>query len=181
MATSNDLNAATELRKVNEYAEIIFVSGDCVCTPDLLNYDAAGYIHKPINEDAFNEVFHRVIAKILEQGPKFHYNADKKQNSVEKCKIIYFESKAHEIKIHKENGEEERFRGKLKEAGEQLLKSDFVQVGISYIVNLNKIKSMGAREVLMDDESKITISRSYRRAAFLAYTAFVKRKKSGLV
>lgn len=179
MVTSSDSNVVVELRKVNEYAKIIFISDSCVCTPDLFNCNPAGYIGKPIREEKFNQVFRQIIKKILERGPKFHYNADKKQNSIEKSKIIYLESKEHQIRIHKENKGEERFRGKLKEVGEQLLKSEFLQVGKSYIVNLNKIKSMGAREILMDDESKISISRSYKKAVLLAYAAFIEKKKCG--
>lgn len=173
------LDAAVKLREVNEYAKIIFVSNYSVCVPKLINCDIAGFIGKPIDEEDFNEVIGRVTKKILEQGPKFYYNADKKQNSIEKCQIIYLESKEHQIRIHKENSEEERFRGKLREAGEQLFRSDFLQVGKSYIINLNKVKSRGMREVLMDDGSVVLISRSYKEAVRLAYAAFVEKKKRG--
>lgn len=114
--------------------------------------------------------------KIIKEGEKFYYNAEKRHNSIEKCKIIYLESKAHVILIHKENNEEEKFRGKLGDAGEQLLKSEFLRIGKSYIINLNKIKAVNKREVSMDDGTKIMMSRNYKNEAMRRYGEFIERK-----
>lgn len=114
---------------------------------------------------------------MLKEGEKFYYSADKRYNSIEKCKIIYFESKAHVVFIHKENSEEEKFRGKLGDAGDQLLKSEFLRIGKSYIINLNKVKNVNKREVVMEDGTKIMISRNYKNEVMQLYCEFIERKQ----
>lgn len=171
------IDVAKELRKVNYNAKLIFISKTSECIPDLFDYEASGYIGKPIDEDKFNRAIWRVSKRLLQSGEKFYYSAARCLYNVEKRKIVYFESNAHIILIHKENNELEKFRDKLSNVGKQLSSPEFLRIGKSYIVNLNKVKKMNRKSVIMDDGSKIAISRNYSNEVIKAYCEFMEGKK----
>lgn len=173
------MDVAAELRKVNQHTRLVFVTSYDEYAPDLFSYDTSDFIKKPIEEDRFNAVFRQVSQKLIRKGKKFYYKVDKVERNVLKDNVLFFESDAHKVIIHKMDRTEEKFRSKLIEVGEVLSTDEFLRVGKSYIVNLDKIETLSKTQIVMIDGSAVPISRSFRAEVMKAYLKFRENKSRG--
>ena len=76
--------------------------------------------------------------------------------------IWYFQSMGHKILIHMLEGQKE-FYGKLTDV-EAIVPDYFVRIHKSYLVNENFISRFQYDKVILRNEQKLTISKSYRSA-----------------
>ncbi len=90
--------------------------------------------------------------------------------------ILYIESYGHYLKYHLKNQNQLIIvRQTMKDAISSLRKHSFSRVHRSFIVNLDNVRKLNAREVLMMNDQNITISKSYREEFKSSYSNFVRQ------
>lgn len=77
--------------------------------------------------------------------------------------ITYVSSDGPYIEIYQKDKEKpEVDRNTLKNVLEQLPSSQFVQIHRSYIINVSQVKSLYASKVILNDETELNVSRTYK-------------------
>lgn len=77
--------------------------------------------------------------------------------------IQYLKAESEYVAYHLDN-EKLMVYGSLSEASENLAKDGFLRVHRSYVVSSNHIKAIGAKSLVMSDQTEIPIGRTYREA-----------------
>ena len=113
-------------------------------------------LKKPITKDKLLKVFNKIFDK---QNDKYLLLKTGK----EICKIpikdiVYIESFGRIVEIHLINNVKKPFYNKISNIID-LLPNNFIRTHKSYIVNLNKVKKYNKKEITMDNNTIIPISR----------------------
>lgn len=160
MDGTDGISAAKYIRKMDENAILIFVSGFDKYMMELFRLDVFSFIKKPIDNNDFDNIFLEANRKICSKNFYyiFHYrNAEYKIP----CKdIFYFESRGRQINVHTKSGEVEVFNGKLSEVECDLRDSKipFLRIHQSFLVNYHLIKSRSKTEITLITGKKLPIS-----------------------
>ena len=102
---------------------------------------------------------------------KFFFEFNKKYYSVDFCNIMYVESKRKCIYLHMKDKSEKHFSGILEEHISSF--SRFIRVSKSYLINPDYVMTFGKKEVLMQDNVTISITRLYRRTTVLMLEKYI--------
>lgn len=165
MENGDGITAASNIRKLDENAIIIFVSGHDKYVMELFRLDVFAFIKKPIDSIAFSKTFLEANQKICSKNFyfTFHY---KNQEYKLPCKdIIYFESKGRQISIHTRNDGIYVFNGKLSDVEKRLQegKNPFLRIHQSFLVNYHLIKAKSKTEVTLITDIKLPISEDRKK------------------
>ena len=161
MPEKTGIEAARELRGMGINCKIIFLTVSKEHALDAFGVDAAQYLVQPVNREAFFQTFDRFVERVDKERKKyFLLRIDGKVKRVMLNEILYCEAQGKFQYLYFINGEHSILRVTMTELYEMLSKyTQFVRVGISYIVNLEHIDSMNAREIFMEGGKKIHLPR----------------------
>ncbi len=161
MPEKTGIEAARELRAMGSNCKIIFLTVSKEHALDAFGVDAAQYLIKPVNREVFFQMLNRFVEKVDQERKKyFLLRIDGKVKRVMLNEILYCEAQGKFQYLYFINGEQSILRVTMTELYEMLSKySQFVRVGISYIVNLEHIDSINAREIFMEGGKKIHLPR----------------------
>lgn len=160
MDNGDGISTARNIRKLDENAIFIFVSGYDKYVMELFRLDVFSFLKKPIDEDEFSSLFLEANKKICNNNFFFTF---KYRNSEYKilCKdILYYESRGRKISVYERNGEIYMFNGKLSDVEKDMEKGKipFLRIHQSYLVNYLLIKSRTKAEVTLINGTKLPIS-----------------------
>ena len=157
----NGLELAKKINIYNFNTKIVLISNSKDYILDGYNVNATNYLLKPLKkEDIYKEFF-----KVLDLLNKDIHNYFKFVNNgavniIPVKDILYFEAFRRKVIIHLEDKSLE-FYSKITDIEKQMKKYNFIKCHRSYIVNLNKIKSLYSSELVLLNNQKIPISKSY--------------------
>lgn len=160
MKGKNGIEAAKNIRKIDENVLLIYVSGYDKYLMELFRLDVFSFIKKPVDEAEFEKTFLDAIEKISSRNFYFTYRYKSEEHKVPCYEIMFLESCGRQIQIHLKNGEIEFFNGKLNDAEKQLAegKVPFLRIHQSFLVNYHLIKSRSKTEVTLVNGRKLSIS-----------------------
>ncbi len=122
------------------------------------------YLLKPISFERFSKsaekAQERFILNVLEQN-HFFVKSSGQQHRICFEDILYVESIRDYVNV-KTAKEEFIVLDTLKSMEQQLPENSFVRIHKSFIVNLNHIKTIGAKKIIVHPEHEIPIGESYR-------------------
>lgn len=170
------IKIAEYFREHNNYAKIIYISEKSERFRELYHVGIFDFIDKPIDQRKFQKSFRAAYENIRTNNDLFWYYVNKTWNHVVIHDIKYFESEAHVVKIHLEDAKVISFYGKLSEIMRRLSRVDFLAVNKSFLINMEKIKSMGKNYVVLKDGSEISISRSHKREVYKRFCQYIEIK-----
>lgn len=161
MPDKTGIEAARELRAMGNTCKIIFLTVSREHALDAFGVDAAQYLIKPVDRKAFFQTLDRFVERIDQERKKyFLLRIDGKVKRIVLNDILYCEAQGKFQYLYFISGEQSMLRITMTEIYEMLSKyPQFVRVGISYIVNLEHIDSINAREVFMEGGKKIHLPR----------------------
>ena len=171
MGEMNGVELAKCIRKEDEKIPIMFATGydDYMA----LGYDVSAihYLMKPIDKDKLFGVLNRIWKEKKEEDKLFFETIEGNLN-IESHKIWYIEAAKHQCILWSESKELV-----LKEslgAVEEKLKDKvyFVKCHRSYIVNLNHVAAVLKKEILLDNQIALPLSRYVSKQfneAFISY------------
>ncbi len=169
MKEKNGIECARKIREYDKKVSIIFLSAIRDYVFEGYEVSAIRYLLKPLEQAKCFEVLDLVEASLEMEHHYLYVNKTK----VDCEDILYIESYGHYCTIHGEKNVETKSSlselcGKLPEG--------FVQTHRSYVVNLARVESVLNDQCLLEDGSRIPISRSSVKKVNQAFMEHVKRQ-----
>lgn len=173
MARGDGINAAKNIRKIDENVLIIFVSGYDKYMIELFQLDVFAFIRKPIDKNTLRDLFLKANKKIGDSNIYFYYSCQRTEYKILCKDILYFESRGRQVQLYNRDGSTSVFYGKLSEVEKQLEKGKvpFLRIHQSYLVNYHWISSRSKTKINLatgetlpiSDERQKEFGRSYAR------------------
>ena len=131
--------------------------------------EALGYILKPVSYDAFLKVAKRAHdwfiqsekAKNYAEDRFIYVKSDYKLVRIDLDDILFIEGLKDYVRIYTENGEKTMSLMNMKTLEDFLPKPDFLRSHRSYIVHMNKVRSLDRLRLIVG-ENYIPVSESYK-------------------
>lgn len=177
MPSVNGIEVGTAIRENDDTAVIIYLSSSPDYALQSYQVDADGYLLKPLDDKDLFAALDKVIAKLdAEDQKRFVFRtANDGIESVPYSHLIYLEYYQHRLIAHTTDCETVKsvyYRESFKELTASLTDSRFAKISASIIVNMQHIRNINSKEILLSNTEKLSISRYYipeTRRTFLAY------------
>lgn len=175
MGDKNGLETADALRAMDDYIEIIFVTGYRQYMEDSFKCSPFRFLVKPIKQDKLEEAVNALYQKLAkkptslvvkEKGNVFRLYSDE---------IVYCESDGHLIYIHTKECVY-TVRMTMSALLEKVGEKDFGRPHQSYLVNFRYVRSITQNEVVLSIKQQILpLSRSYKKFFKEQYINYMER------
>ena len=155
------IEAARELRDLGTQAKIIFLTTSRDHALEAFDVEASQYLVKPITDDKLFAVLDRFLRE--DEASRRKYLLLRVEGKIQRIvvhDIVHCEAQGKSQYLYLSDGTQYNLRRTLTELYEQLAEDRrFVRVGVAYIVNLEYIESLSAREIKLDNGKKIFLPR----------------------
>ena len=173
----NGIQYAAEINRLYPETNIIFTTSYNERFSQEIFWETVnlcGYLVKPVQ----GANLQRLLDKIEKQRNSEDKSIVLKQKGAFKVlpynQILYLESKAHQIYIH--TTDEEIMVYEKLDMYEDKLKNSFVRVHQSYLVNMTYIKRIDKKNLQLQDDTILPVSKSKYLSARNKYFAFLRSK-----
>ena len=157
MKAMDGLELARRIRRENDAAQIVFITG----YPDFISqgYDVSAlhYLMKPVKEEKFTEVLDKAAERLEKEARTLLVQTADGAVKITVSQIMYVEAFAHNVAIVTKNGVYETRAG-ISDM-EDDLGEGFVRCHRSYIASLNHISRITKTEVILDGGKTVPLSR----------------------
>lgn len=150
-----------ELRGMGSESKVIFLTTSKEYALEAYSMDAVQYLIKPISEETLFSVLDRFSSVMEEKRTRYLlFKIEGKIQRVAVNDMIYCEAQGKIQRLYLADHTQYVLRMTMSEIYEMLSRyPEFVRVGIAYIVNLEHVDNLNAREVQMDNGKKIYLPR----------------------
>ncbi len=150
-----------ELRGMGNESKVIFLTTSKEHALEAYSMDAVQYLVKPISEETLFSVLDRFSSVMEEKRTRYLlFKIEGKIQRVAANDIVYCEAQGKIQRLYLADHMQYVLRMTMSEIYEMLSRyPEFVRVGIAYIVNLEHVDNLNAREVQMDNGKKIYLPR----------------------
>lgn len=155
------MEAARELRRMDEKSILIFVTGEKGLALQGYSVDALDYIIKPVEPISFFATMERVLRELGRRaGVQIRVNTNDGLVFLTTDEIVYVDVYGHTLSYHTGTATVLEW-STLQQAEAVLSPHGFVRCSSSHLVNLRFVKGIEKGELLVGDE-RIRITRSYK-------------------
>jgi DNA-binding LytR/AlgR family response regulator len=161
MTGMDGVTLAKTIRAQNKEVQIIFITGYMECIADGYDVEALHYLLKPVTEDKLFSILDRAVEKLARSDRALFINHGGENVRIPFYEIRYLEVLHNYVTIHA--GSDYKVKKTLSEL-ESELDDGFFKTGRSYIVNLRYVRKSTSKEVFLDDETMIPLSRGLYHA-----------------
>lgn len=176
MNVLNGIETANIIRKVDKHVIIVFVTSYTKYMQDCFECSPFRFLVKPVSDLDFDKVYGDIQKKLSEERTTFIFTENRNKVRLFCEDIVYFECQAHYIHIHTKD-KVHKICKTMSELCEITDKSVFVQVHKSFVINLNYIREIKEKEIVLYDADKvIPISRTFKKQVVSAFINFKERK-----
>ncbi|MBP3322619.1 MAG: response regulator transcription factor [Clostridia bacterium] len=144
MGGMDGVNMAKLIRKENESAEIIFITGYSDYISEGYEVNALHYLMKPVNEKKLKEVLSKAKERLKKNEKRLQIEVNDEMLLIPLYEIKFIEVMKNYVTIHAKN--DYTVRKTLSEI-ETELDDRFFRIGRSFIVNLKEIERVTKAEV----------------------------------
>lgn len=172
----NGIDYAEEFLKLSPNTKIIYVSAYIdrfIHELFLKNTNVPGFLEKPVKREYLLAMLEKAKKQIRDDHPKMvTVSFQNIISKVDEKDILYVESDRHLIKIVTEDKTLVSYE-KLSDF-KQKLSASFALSHKSFIVNMDKIKSLNSTEIILENNVTIPVSRSKFRECKELYLEYLK-------
>lgn len=170
----NGIEVARDIRKDNQDACILFVTGYLYYSTEGYKVNALRYIVKDIDkmEDAVNEGISAAILKLKDENKKYRFKSNNESISVRLVEIIFVSSCLYKTMFCLKDNKNFILYNKLDEIEEILCSKYICRIHKSYLVNMKYILEFGRNEVRMVNGKILPVSRGRYNNAFKKYMEY---------
>lgn len=171
MDNGDGITVAKNIRKVDENALLIYVSGYDKYLMELFRLDVFAFVKKPIDELVLKNLFLDAYQKICSKNFYYYFRYKSEEFKILCREILYFESSGRQVKVHCNDGTVKVFNGKLSnvEAEIQKGKNPFLRIHQSYLVNYFLIRSRSKKDIVLVNGERLSISEDRQKNFSLEY------------
>ena len=171
----NGIDTANRIRAIDENVIIIFITAYSEYMKESFKCQPFRFLEKPVCTDELKAVFKDVLKKLSLSRKAFLIPENKGITRLFCDDVIYCESHNHSVNICTKTGMYKVYMS-LSELYEKLDKNILCRVHQSFIVNLNNVKSIRDKHILLyNTERIIPVSRAYKKDVIKEYTGFLER------
>ena len=164
MGKLDGVSLAKQIRLQNDRIQIVFVTGFPDYMSEGYEVDAVHYLLKPVENNKLWSVLEKAIRNLGRKEEVIYFQTNNEMTKVVLKDICFVEVLAHSCTIHTMEGE---FETKITMCElEKKLGQRFIRTHRSFLVNIEKIKRIMKTDVVLDDDTKVPLSRrSYAQVA----------------
>lgn len=142
--------------------EILYISGKQGYAMQLFDLRPLNFLTKPLDEEKFLRCIDTAIELTERNLPCLAFTVQKAIYRVPYRDIRYIESKNKNVIVHAINGEY-IFAAKLAEIEKELPVQEFIRIHHSFLIHKLYIRRMKYEQLILDDETALSISQPYRQ------------------
>ena len=155
------------LRNLNPLPQVILVTSHTEYAVESYEYDVTDFIKKPITPARFLKAIDKVYkrlsteeTKITTKGDTIFIKSDSRLVQINTNKIFWIEALGNYMRVITEDGKY-TILSTMKDVASKLPSDEFVRVHRSFIVRVDKIKSIEDNYIIID-EKQINIGKAYK-------------------
>ncbi len=170
----NGIDTAKKLRKIEDKTAIVFLTSHVEYALEGYEVNALRYLTKPANSEKLSEI----ITYLLEQKKKDKRILLRNSEDVEMvcvADIYYMEAQDQMIRVVTAKGEY-RNRYNLGDYETELGAYGFFRIHRGYLINLGHVLRLTGREIVMDDNVSLPVSRTKEAALKNALFHYVRNE-----
>lgn len=154
------MDVAKEIRSKDPEVMIIFITSLTQYAVEGYSVSAEDYILKPLSYPEFKLKMNRALSRIQVKSGKVLMFVDKEGISkISANNIMYIETNLHRLIFHDNEGFTHVRHQSMKECEDELKESDFIRINSSYLVNLHYASKIVDGDMVLNDQTKLKISR----------------------
>lgn len=169
----NGIEAAREIRGFDEEIKIIFLTSSKEFAVESYAVDAHYYMLKPGTVQKLFPILDRIFLEAQRGEDALQIKAASGFTRIPFGRIEYLEVFSKKLKFHLADGTIKELSGSLSDfEGELLAREEFIKVHRSYVVNMESIQSLNAKELTTCTKQTLPISRllyAQVREAYMQY------------
>lgn len=152
---------AREIRDMGITSRIIFLTSSRDHALEAFRLDAAQYLLKPMEETALFAVLDRCFREIDKEAKKYLlFRVEGRVRRIAISDILYCEAQGKRQCLYLSDGTHLVLNMTMGEIGGLVLNyPEFTRIGISYIVNMDHLETLNAREAYLDNGQSIYLPR----------------------
>ncbi|MBQ3665291.1 MAG: response regulator transcription factor [Lachnospiraceae bacterium] len=171
MPECSGVEGAKIIRKYDEDIVIVFVTNYDFYALDAFEVEAIGYVVKPVTYEEIKKQIEKgkVFAEYMhnkEEANKKYLSIwyDREETIIEQDIIVFIEKRRNQCVVHLNNGSEKISYATLRDVYVKLNHQKFVFTHQGYIVNLDFIIEVNSKEVFLEKDYVIPLSRKYAKS-----------------
>ena len=161
MPEKTGIAAAQEIRKMGCDCRIILITTSKEHALEAFGVGASQYLIKPLTEEVLFLVLDRIRQDMKEKKRKYLLlRIEGNISRIPLHDILYCEAQGKRQHLYLEDGTKLTLRTTMTEISQRLSDySEFVKVGAAYLVNLEHVKSLNAKELCLDNGKRLYLPR----------------------
>ncbi|MBR1812709.1 MAG: response regulator transcription factor [Lachnospiraceae bacterium] len=169
----NGIECAKKLRETDPYVLLIFITRIAQYAVRGYEVDALDFMVKPVSRAAFYLKMDKAMGRLAlaEKAGRLIIRANRMDVILDRKDILYIEG-ANQYVIYHTKEKEYRVSTSLKKAEEEV-GSTFARCSHSYIVNLNHVRTILLKDVVLTNGETLPLSRSLKNDFFDQVNRFV--------
>ncbi len=161
MGQMDGVSLAKELRKTNDSAQIVFITGYSDYIAEGYEVSALHYLMKPVREEKLSEVLDRAVSKLGKDEKALMLESGGETNLVPIYRIRFIDVRGNYTTVHADR--EYTIKKTLSDV-EKELDERFYRVGRSCIVNLTQISKVTKTDIFFNSGETVPLPRgSYEK------------------
>ena len=161
MDGKNGVEIGSLIREKDDKAVIIFMTQHREYVYQVFQCLPFRFLEKPFKKETIQKIFRETVDYIYMSRKFYFFKIGKTQYQIAYDDILYFEGKGCKVSVCTKQGIYE-FYGKIPEVFQELDENLFVRIHISYIVNMDAIRIIEARDIILSDKTALPVIKPYR-------------------
>jgi len=169
----NGIETASHIRRKDKNALIIFSTDHKEYVYQVFEVLPFRFIIKPLTKERLTTVLYEAFEHIQTMGQLFFFKKERNNFQIPFRDILYFEGNGRKVRLNTVTGEHE-FYSRLRDITGKVDANLFLQIHISYLVNMEHIHSISESEVLLDNHIRLPISKKFRQDAKMQHLKYME-------
>ncbi len=174
MPGSTGLEAAEEIRRIDETTALLFITSVARYAVDGYRYQALDFMVKPVKYEPFTYKLQKALDYAKSRSlTSIEINAKEGIIHVPLYQIAYLDKDRNYIRVHMKTGRAYEVRGSMKHIQSELPADTFAELSKGCIVNLNYVKKI-EKDIVTVNGDLLPLPRRSRKAFLEAFMNFVR-------
>ena len=157
MGSTDGVTLARSIRRESKTVQLVFTTGYSEYILDGYEVAALHYLLKPVSPEKLFPVLDRAVDAIAKNDRFLTLETAEATERIALGDLLWLEVRANNVTLHTQKGDI-TVKRTLSEL-EEMLAERFFRTGRSYIVNLNAVRRVTKREVLLSSGESVPLSR----------------------